>query len=786
MRKIRRLVMWVALLALVALTILSIVGAFKGTTEARKLFNSIPMAVYWFAVVALLVAGLCLFKRLIRSPGLLAAHVGPLLILAGGMYSSDAGHQFARDVLGSEKTPDGYIPLRVTGDSSNELLDGSYRNTVGYLPFSLAMEKAWEEYYIPWQLVLVPAPVAREDGTLIPRSQELIDWAVGQEVALPHTAVTLKVLDYLPGSSPVYPKDLQGTLEVTGPDGAKEVRPAKLGQEVHLEKPKVTLQINKIFTRAVVHLKPSRHFTDTGSALNPALGVDLLWPDGRRTQQLAFAMYEQPHGENDSGIRLRYVLSEPTPTVGVTADPDSQAPAIKLEFRHNGRPRVRWLKAYTGDPEVGMSVDDFLGLAKPPASAASRPASAPAHPGLPALPGMPTGHPMLPAGHPGGETVLDPPRLHLTKPTAPAGENDRYLLVVQSPLVRNADGTFAAREQTRIEWAVGSEYPVPHTQAKLQVLEYLPAARPVYAEGGEPVLELPRPDGGKETLPAKVGQTLKLEGLNITLRIAQVYTHLIVRIQDGVHLATNDNTVPNPALKVELEGPDGSKSHQFVYARFPGMHTAKDALPLRYVVPEKVLTGVEADPGSSSPAMKLSLTHEGKQTVRWLVVPAGQPQTEMSLAEFATLNGAPDSRAATRPTSRPASQPAGDHDPHDGHDHGDQAHHSLPRDTRLYLVRPRGPIKDWKSSLAIVEEGRHVAHKVIELNHPLHYGGYHFYQYAFQSDTRSGRWTYSTIHVRSDSGMIPVYVGFFLLCAGVFWQFWLRPTWRYVKATTRQ
>ena len=80
-----------------------------------------------------------------------------------------------------------------------------------------------------------------------------------------------------------------------------------------------------------------------------------------------------------------------------------------------------------------------------------------------------------------------------------------------------------------------------------------------------------------------------------------------------------------------------------------------------------------------------------------------------------------------------------------------------------------------------------VHEKVIEMNQPMHYGGYYFYQYAFPHDEATHRWSWSIIHVRSDSGLIPVYAGFLLLCVGVFWQLWLRPAWRYyAKATTEQ
>jgi len=42
-----------------------------------------------------------------------------------------------------------------------------------------------------------------------------------------------------------------------------------------------------------------------------------------------------------------------------------------------------------------------------------------------------------------------------------------------------------------------------------------------------------------------------------------------------------------------------------------------------------------------------------------------------------------------------------------------------------------GQIKDYKSTLAITAHGQSVLKKTIEVNRPLHYGGYHFYQSGF-------------------------------------------------------
>ncbi len=91
----------------------------------------------------------------------------------------------------------------------------------------------------------------------------------------------------------------------------------------------------------------------------------------------------------------------------------------------------------------------------------------------------------------------------------------------------------------------------------------------------------------------------------------------------------------------------------------------------------------------------------------------------------------------------------------------------------LFLgYRYSGPsqISDYKSALAVVEDGEVVLRKTIEVNDPLHYGGYDFYQTGY--DQQRGH--YTVLSVTSDSGLVPVFIGYFFLCLGVIWQCWLR------------
>jgi len=94
--------------------------------------------------------------------------------------------------------------------------------------------------------------------------------------------------------------------------------------------------------------------------------------------------------------------------------------------------------------------------------------------------------------------------------------------------------------------------------------------------------------------------------------------------------------------------------------------------------------------------------------------------------------------------------------------------HARPED-KLLLGYYR-TIQDYISELQIIKDGRILAEKSIEVNHPLHFGGYHFYQHSYDSENEQ----YTVLMVVSDSGLALVYAGYVMLCIGVFQHFWLR------------
>lgn len=87
-----------------------------------------------------------------------------------------------------------------------------------------------------------------------------------------------------------------------------------------------------------------------------------------------------------------------------------------------------------------------------------------------------------------------------------------------------------------------------------------------------------------------------------------------------------------------------------------------------------------------------------------------------------------------------------------------------------FLLLYQRIISDYISELEVTKNAKVVAAKNIEVNHPLHFGGYHLYQQDY--DAEAGQYTF--LEVVSDTGLNLVYAGYIMLCIGVFWKLWLR------------
>lgn len=94
-----------------------------------------------------------------------------------------------------------------------------------------------------------------------------------------------------------------------------------------------------------------------------------------------------------------------------------------------------------------------------------------------------------------------------------------------------------------------------------------------------------------------------------------------------------------------------------------------------------------------------------------------------------------------------------------------------------------GTVKDYYSDLGIFENGKEILTTTVEVNHPLHYKGYHLYQDSYATDNDQ---SVIIIAVTSDSGLHIVFTGYWLICIGVIWQMWLRHILAYFKTSKEE
>jgi len=195
-----RALMWVALAGLLLLATLSATGAFLGAARAGELFASVPLAAYWMGLAVLPAVGLVCSRRLRSRPALAGMHVACILIVAGGMWGSDKAHHIRERLFGEGKAPKGYMVI-AEGASENRIMDRSFLNVLGRLPFDVKLEEFRVERYPcrddEWKLVAVvhrPGPTGAEGEW----QSEPIEWKHGKETDLPFTNGRLRVLRYLP------------------------------------------------------------------------------------------------------------------------------------------------------------------------------------------------------------------------------------------------------------------------------------------------------------------------------------------------------------------------------------------------------------------------------------------------------------------------------------------------------------------------------------------------------------------------------------------------------------
>ena len=243
----RRGVLWATLLGLGVLITLSVVGAFLGAARAKVLFNSWLMVGYWVFLTLLLVVGIGAFAALRRRWGLLAMHVGAVLVLLGSMAGSERGHEVLDGFRDEPKCPKGVMRIGERFREDRLLDTQTGREVVGQLPFALGLRDFWVEYY-----------------------------------------------------------ETEPVLEVSLKNGTQVSVAGRVGSGLELPEPLPDVSVVRVFERFRMVLRPERQVVDaaTGPA-NPALELKLTYPDGTEKRRYVFEQHAG-HEEQESDLQFRY------------------------------------------------------------------------------------------------------------------------------------------------------------------------------------------------------------------------------------------------------------------------------------------------------------------------------------------------------------------------------------------------------------------------------------------------------------------------------------------------
>jgi hypothetical protein len=274
MQNYRRTIIWLGLVLIIVLIVLSIYGAFIGAERAEQFFNRPPLMVYWTALAILLIVGIAAFRRLVRLPGLLLIHFGCILILAGGMWGSPAGHSLQKKLFGIDKIRKGFMVI-YEGKSENRVaLDGTRQEEE--LPFSLKLKDFRLEYYKPVYLLV--------------QSRQGQRWRVPVEIGK-----TFLLGEYA------------GTIKVV-----KSYENFKIGMEQGKSVP----------------------YDDPSPGSNPALEVQITEPAGQTSTQYVFEHFPgHSHGQNELMLSYHRIISDYISDIQVIKD-DKVVAEKDIEVNH--------------------------------------------------------------------------------------------------------------------------------------------------------------------------------------------------------------------------------------------------------------------------------------------------------------------------------------------------------------------------------------------------------------------------------------------------------------------
>jgi len=268
---------------------------------------------------------------------------------------------------------------------------------------------------------------------------------------------------------------------------------------------------------------------------------------------------------------------------------------------------------------------------------------------------------------------------------------------------------------------IGKIIQIPDDDTEIKILEFV--SSPSSCPEGKYILNVKAEEKDtSEIICIEPGKKLDVPGYEYTVELLKFLPHFNFDMKTREYVSLSDNPV-NPAIylyiKNKVDPEDSDKT--WLFSKMPdfGMMHNKKEFPFKLVFQFE----------TSDPALKLE-------------VKSGSETSEKILK-------------------------------------GDGEVPIFFRDNSIVLAFQQKPeeVKDYMSTLEIIEEGNVVKSQIVEVNKPLVYDGYYFYQSNYNPDDPD----YSGIQVVKDPGIFIVYFGFIVLISGLIYIFYLKPIFKRSK-----
>ncbi|MFQ5964458.1 MAG: cytochrome c biogenesis protein ResB [Candidatus Scalinduaceae bacterium] len=293
-------------------------------------------------------------------------------------------------------------------------------------------------------------------------------------------------------------------------------------------------------------------------------------------------------------------------------------------------------------------------------------------------------------------------------------------------------------------------------------------------------------------VPIEVGKGIAIDGTDYQIEIKEFTLDYANRSKPLKEQAPN-----NPGVRVEIIGPQGIDS-RWSFTKYPDYWDKAHQTKYKDV---KLICYVPDDFSLASNRLRIVQNKNGKQAFSYIKDENVISITDWEINKVYDIDETDLQLKIIKyfPSYSVRKEVVRKSDNHEGHAHPPGEHVGTPAifveidgprgkvgewilsqnppvwytDNNFALLYERSgmAVKDYKSKLRVLEDGKTVLSKTIEVNDPLKYKGYVFYQSSYDPEGER----YTGLQVTRNPGLSVVYSGFILLCVGVVFIFYVKP-----------